>query len=222
MNHPLTPQAALGHLLAGHRRYLEGRMAHPHQDARWRASLTREQHPVAAVLGCADSRVPPQIIFDQGLGDLFTNRVAGNIVDDAILASLTYGVVVLGVPLIVVLGHTGCGAVAAAATALEEGDANPSLTPLMRALEPALQRASGRHDRGEEAWGCRLTAAVKENVNVSVHLVAAHPPLAARIAQHTLAVVGAVYDLETGGLEVLPTPASPSALSTHSPLLERL
>lgn len=106
-----NPEKGLAALVEGNRRYQAQRLTHPHQNAARRAALAAGQHPFAAVLSCADSRVPPEIVFDQGLGDLFVVRVAGNITDDVVLGSLEYAVEHLHVPLVVVLGHYKCGAV---------------------------------------------------------------------------------------------------------------
>jgi len=109
-------RAALAALVEGNRRFAAGVAEHPRQDARRREEvLARGQYPFAAIVGCADSRVPPEIVFDQGLGDLFVLRTAGNIVDDLGVACLEYAAAHLGVPLIVVMGHSRCGAVTAAA-----------------------------------------------------------------------------------------------------------
>lgn len=119
-----TPEAkanaAWSRLLQGNRRFAEGTAEHPWQDRETRERLLDGQHPDAAVLSCADSRVPPEIIFDQGLGDLFDIRTAGEVLDDAVIASLEYAVEHLGVSLIVVLGHEGCGAVKAAVDGVAE------------------------------------------------------------------------------------------------------
>ena len=105
---------ALARLLAGNHRYVSGTVAHPNQTAGRRRAVAGSQHPFATILGCADSRVPPEVVFDQGLGDLFVVRVAGNIADPAAVASIEYSAEHLGVGLIVVVGHSRCGAVDAA------------------------------------------------------------------------------------------------------------
>ncbi|MFD0202829.1 MULTISPECIES: carbonic anhydrase [Saccharothrix] len=101
-------------LAEGNRRFVTGHQTHPHESLRWRESLVRGQHPFAVVLGCADSRVPPELVFDHGLGDLFTVRAAGEVLDNSVLGSVEYAVEHLGIPLVVVLGHANCGAVSAA------------------------------------------------------------------------------------------------------------
>ncbi len=192
MSAPLTPAAALERLLAGNARYCEGRAAHPNQDPARRAALVQRQAPVATLLGCADSRVPPQLVFDQGLGDLFTIRIAGNIVDDAVLASIEYSVVALGVPLIVVLGHTHCGAIAAVAEQLEQATPPAGhVRGLMRQLAPAVTRARA-------LGGELVNTAACLNVQRATALLAAEPTLAAPLSRGELGIVGALYELESG------------------------
>jgi carbonic anhydrase len=184
----------LERLLRGNHRFVTGKQEHPNQAASYRRDLAAGQHPVAAILGCADSRVPPEIIFDQGLGDLFTVRVAGNVVDDATLGSLEYAVEHLGVPLIIVLGHSGCGAVQAA---LAGGQVRGQIHRLVTAIKPAVLSAAG-------APGEPLDQAVRTNVDMVVRqLRAACPVLAPLVAQGKLVIVGAYYDIVTGSVELL-------------------
>ena len=121
MPHTHTPAEAWAELLAGNERFVRGEMAHPSQDADHRAALSDAQNPFAVVFGCSDSRVAAEIVFDRGLGDLFVVRTAGHVVDTTVVGSIEYGVQVLGAPLVIVLGHDSCGAVAAAAEALATG-----------------------------------------------------------------------------------------------------
>ena len=121
MPHTLTPAEAWAELLAGNERFVRGEMAHPSQDVDHRAALSGAQNPFAVVFGCSDSRVAAEIVFDRGLGDLFVVRTAGHVVDTTVVGSIEYGVQVLGAPLVIVLGHDSCGAVAAAADALATG-----------------------------------------------------------------------------------------------------
>lgn len=118
---PLSPAEAWRRLQAGNTRFVEDRMEHPSQGARRRAELATDQHPYAVLFGCSDSRVAAEIIFDQGLGDLFVVRTAGHVLDTTVIGSIEYGVDILGTPLVVVLGHDQCGAVGAAADALLTG-----------------------------------------------------------------------------------------------------
>src|SRR5919198_6012927 len=118
---PLSPAQAYEVLKAGNRRFVENTLQHPNQDADYRASLAPGQRPFAVLFGCSDSRLAAEIIFDQGLGDLFVVRTAGHVTGPEVLGSIEYGVGVLGTPLVVVLGHDSCGAVGAACAALEDG-----------------------------------------------------------------------------------------------------
>lgn len=121
MNRPQTPGEAWRALQEGNARFVHGDLAHPGQDAARRAELTGGQNPYALVFGCSDSRVAAEIVFDQGLGDLFVVRTAGHVVDSGVLGSIEFGVSVLGIPLVVVLGHDRCGAVSATLDAVKDG-----------------------------------------------------------------------------------------------------
>lgn len=185
---PGTPESALRELTAGNARW---RTFHEHNPDRTRAvrqALVAGQHPFAAVLGCVDSRVPPELVFDQGLGDLLTVRSAGSVLDEAVLASITYGVLELDIPLIVVLGHQSCGAVTAAVQAVQAGQTLPGhmqyLSEQIRpAIDPTLQGLA------------RVDEAISANVRLVRSRLAAEPDLAPRIVAGGLAVVGARYEL---------------------------
>ena len=186
---PISADAALSKLKAGNQRFVASKPLHPHQNLALRTKLSKAQHPFAAILSCADSRVPPELLFDEGLGDLFVVRVAGNVVDDAILGSLEYGAHHLEIPLIVVLGHTSCGAVTAA---VKGGEVEDHVKSLIEAIHPAVEKA--RPLAGD------LTAnTVRVNVSQSVEALRnSTPTLSHLIAEHKLKVIGAVYDLNTG------------------------
>ncbi|MGW0366819.1 carbonic anhydrase [Streptomyces sp. NPDC002990] len=187
---PATPESALRELEAGNRRWRTLHERHPDEGQALRRTLVAGQHPFAVVLGCVDSRVPPELVFDQGLGDLLTVRSAGEVLDEAILGSISYGVLELSVPLIVVLGHQGCGAIAAAVLADESGDALPAhVRYLADQIRPAID-----HTLPSAA---RLDAAVTANVRRVGARLAAEPDLAPRVAAGTLAVVGARYELSS-------------------------
>jgi carbonic anhydrase len=191
---PLDPEKALAALVQGNRRYQTQHLRHPHQNASRRVALTAGQHPFAAVLSCADSRVPPEIVFDQGLGDLFVVRVAGNITDDVVLGSLEYAVEHLHVPLVVVLGHHKCGAIQAA---VEGGTPHDHVASLLAALKPSVEAVRPR-------GGDVVAHAVVSNVrSVAAQLNASEPVLHHAVAACKLRVVGAVYDLQTGKVELL-------------------
>ncbi|MEV0241739.1 carbonic anhydrase [Streptomyces sp. NPDC050674] len=187
---PATPEEALRELAAGNRRWRAFRERHPHEDPAVRRTLATGQHPFAVVLGCIDSRVPPELVFDQGLGDLMTVRTAGEVLDEAVLGSVAYGVLELGIPLVVVLGHQSCGAVRAAIEAERSGQHLPAhMQYLVDQIRPAI-------DHGQEG-DARIDATVSANVRLVRSKLAAEPELAAKIGSGKLAVVGARYELTT-------------------------
>jgi carbonic anhydrase len=185
----LNPDVALNRLKAGNERYVLEHVEHPHEGAQHRVELSRNQHPFAVVLGCADSRVIPELIFDQGVGDLFVIRVAGNVADDAVLASIEYAIEHLGTRLIVVLGHENCGAVAAAVNhEISEGKIN-SLTCY---IEPALNCAP---IHSEDI----LTNTIKTHIQNTVERIEkTEPILAHECKQGVLSIRPAYYHLATG------------------------
>jgi carbonic anhydrase len=181
-------------LLTGNRRYASGAGHHPRQSAYRRAEILPAQHPFAVIIGCSDSRVPPEVIFDCGLGDLFVVRTAGHALDDAGYASVQYVVEHLGVQLIVVLGHSGCGAVKAV---IDRVEAPGHLGILIARLQSAVDAAAGR-------TGDLLHNAVTENVGQTVaHLRTLGPVLADLVGSGKVSIVGAHYDLETGLVTVI-------------------
>ena len=181
-------------LAEGNERFLADRPEHPRQDADRRAELASAQAPSAAVLGCSDSRVAAEVLFDQGLGDLFVIRNAGQVASASAIASIEYAVAVLGVPLVVVLAHDSCGAVGAAIQA-SAPDAAP-LPPLIAAhierIRPAVRRASGRDAAAVGEAHLEGTVAT---------LLAASELLAAAVADGSVDVVGARYRLADGRVE---------------------
>jgi len=192
---PPSAAEVLAELKAGNEHHATKHYQHPHQTAARQRELTTTQHPHATILSCADSRVAPEIVFDQGLGDLFDVRVAGNIAGDAEIASIEYAADHLGVPVLVVLGHQRCGAVTAAT---EPGEAPGHLPVLIAAIRPAVEQARGMP-------GDTIDNAVRINVeNVVRQLTGSQPVLAGLTAAGRLQVVGAVYSLDTGKIEWLP------------------
>ncbi|MEO8205868.1 MAG: carbonic anhydrase [Chthoniobacterales bacterium] len=193
----LTPDEALIRLKKGNTRYVNGSMTN-HDFAPERADLAGAQNPFAGILSCADSRVAPEFAFDTGRGDLFVVRVAGNFVDDAGLASFEFGVAVLGVPLIVVLGHQSCGAISSTINAVQEGTVFPGHIPtLVKAIKPAVVQA-------EKMQGDLLKNATRVNVALNVErLKSATPILKKATESGKLKVVGGVYNLETGKIDWL-------------------
>ncbi|EFL36932.1 carbonate dehydratase [Streptomyces viridochromogenes DSM 40736] len=187
---PGTPDEALRELAEGNRRWRAYRERHPHEDPALRRTLATAQHPFAVVLGCIDSRVPPELVFDQGLGDLMTVRTAGEVLDEAVLGSVAYGVLELAIPLVVVLGHQSCGAVRAAVQAEQSGERLPAhMQYLVDQIGPAI-------DHGVDG-DARIDATVSANVRLVRSRLAAEPELAARVADGRLAIVGARYELTT-------------------------
>lgn len=185
---PAMPDAALRRLAAGNRRWAAYRQRHPHDSRAVRLQVAREQHPFAIVLGCVDSRVPPELVFDQGLGDLLTVRSAGEVLDEAVLGSVAYGVLELDVPLVLVLGHQACGAVGAAVHADETGTRLPAhIQYLADEIRPSID-----HGRYGEA---RIAATIDAHARRTRDRLAAEPDIARRIATGRLAVAAACYDL---------------------------
>ncbi len=190
--------AALRRLMEGNARYVANTPAHRDFSA-GRAERTLSQYPIAAVLSCADSRVAPEFAFDQGPGDLFVVRVAGNFANEDGLASLEYAVKFLGVPLVLVLGHSNCGAVGAAIKAVEDNAELPGHLPgLVRSIKPAVEAAKARSSRD------LLEAAITENVALNVKRLETAQPLLASFAQASqISIVGGVYDLASGRVDLL-------------------
>ncbi|MGB8689442.1 MAG: carbonic anhydrase [Microcoleus sp.] len=190
----ITPDAALQKLMDGNQRYIQQKRTFPDQSRARILELAKGQHPFAIVLGCSDSRVAPEIIFDQGLGDLFDIRVAGNILDNVVLGSIEYAAAELGVPLLVVLGHERCGAVKAA---LDGKPVPGHIGSLVAAIKPAVYATKGQPG---DAWDNAVRANVKMSVN---KLQALSPILAKAVKAGTLKVVGARYDIDSGEVEVI-------------------
>jgi carbonic anhydrase len=187
----LAPDEALERLMAGNKRYAAKQMTSLDDDlGLLRQTTSAKQEPFAALLSCADSRVPVELVFDQTIGQLFVTRVAGNICTPEIIASLEYGAAVLGTAVILVLGHEGCGAV----TAALEGKAEPGqITVLYAPLRPAVERA--HHD---------LTTAIKANASVQAGLLrTASPVLADLISRDRLKVAAGYYSLSDGAVTLL-------------------
>jgi carbonic anhydrase len=190
----LSPDAALTRLLEGNQRYTRHKERHPDQSFARRKELVEGQHPFAVIVGCADSRVPPELLFDQGLGDVFVIRVAGNILDDAILGSIEYAVQHLGTKLIVVLGHEKCGAVLAA---IEGGDAAGHLKALTVAIQPSVSATA--NDPGDKIHNC-----VVENARrVARQLRQSEPVVKEAVEQNELKIVAADFALDTGRVTLL-------------------
>lgn len=193
----LSPDAALEGLRRGNARYVEG-VSLRHDFKHEREALAKGQNPYAAILSCADSRIAPEYAFDSGRGDLFVCRVAGNFASDEMIASLEYAVAVLAVPLILVLGHESCGAVDAAIKSLKDNTTLPGRLPsLVTAIAPAVKAVS-------QQAGDTLSNATRQNVIDNVaRLASATPILSAAVEQKKLKVVGGVYRLKDGKVDMV-------------------
>ncbi|GAA6122279.1 carbonic anhydrase [Bifidobacterium psychraerophilum] len=184
-------------MLAGNRRFSQGEAEHPWQDAETREQLIDGQHPFATVLSCSDSRVPPEIVFDQGLGDLFTIRTAGEILDEAVVASLEFSVQALHVNLIVVMGHEHCGAVQSALKGLSLGKAEDSDSIVVRQVGASIQTARESELDSSDDYERVHVARTIEN------LVERSTVLREAVASGQIMIVGSRYLLTTGKVEVL-------------------
>ena len=194
----VTPTAALQRLMEGNARYAAN-MPNTRDFSAGRAARAKSQFPIAAILSCADSRVAPELAFDQNPGDLFIMRVAGNVMSPHLLASLEYGVRFLGAPLVVVLGHTSCGAVSAAISVLKDNAELPGHLPgLIDAIKPAVVQAKATQPED------LLKSAIIENVRLQVADIKQSSPIIDRYyADKKIDVVGAIYDLETGNIALV-------------------
>lgn len=193
-----TPAAVLAALRAGNARYVANRGRHPHQAPDDRAALVRDQRPIAAVLGCSDARVPPSVILDQGLGDLFVVRVAGHVLGDDVVASVRFAVVQLGVPVVLVLGHEGCGAVGLGLDAVRAG--GELTAPLIREIAPSARSAL---DACGSDRACALDDAVRRHARGSADALRHDAVLAPRIAGGDLWIGSAVYRMDSGRIDAL-------------------
>lgn len=191
----VEPEEAIKRLMEGNKRYVTEKSAGPHRSSKRRAEIANGQHPFAVVVGCSDSRVPPELLFDQGFGDLFVVRTAGNVVDSVALGSIEYAVEHLGVQLIVVLGHERCGAVDAT---LKGGEAPANIKTLVEAIKPAVEKAK---EKGHGGHGCDLLcSSVKANVKLVAEKMRTSPILKEFMENGMLRVVGGYYDLDNGAV----------------------
>jgi carbonic anhydrase len=190
---------ALARLEAGNRRCVDGESNHEHNLANWRERFLKKQRPFATILACSDSRVPPELLFDQGFGDLFVVRVAGNVASEEVIASIQYAIAHLENKLIVVTGHQNCGAVSAAIAADKAGEGEPAelrdlLARIRRDVTPDSDSAVQKRD---------LPAAVEANVRAAVKRLRDVPMIAEAIESKGVKIVGAVYSIETGKISVV-------------------
>jgi len=192
-----SPADALNRLMAGNQRFVQGSPIHPNQSAERQAEVAEGQHPWAAILGCIDSRVPPELVFDQGLGDMFVARTAGQVIDNVVLGSLEYAVEE-GVKLLMVLGHQSCGAVKATISTIQSGGhAEGQIAALVQAITPAVLQA-------ESEPGDLLDNSIRANVALEVeYLKSASTIISGAVDQGALNLVGAEYNLQTGLVSLL-------------------
>jgi carbonic anhydrase len=193
----ISPDASLERLLKGNARYVKG-LARRHDFKHEREALAGGQNPYAAILSCADSRIAPEYAFDSGRGDLFVCRVAGNFANTETIASLEYAIAVLNVPLILVLGHDSCGAVDAAIKSLADNTTLPGHMPsLVAGIAPAVKAVS-------QQGGDTLSKAIRQNVIDTVaNLTSATPILSAAVEQRKIRVVGGIYRLGNGRVDMV-------------------
>ncbi|WP_199835831.1 carbonic anhydrase [Streptomyces sp. TP-A0356] len=195
---PTTPAAAFERLMEGNKRWVSGNLQHPDRDPDRRQFLAQEQEPFGAILSCIDSRVPPELLFDTGLGDLYVMRTGGEAVGPVVTGSVEYGPMTSGTALIVVLGHQRCGAVKAAYTSIREGKPLPgNLQAIVKALRPAYEQAVRRGDTDP------IETMARAQVTLTATDLRSNRDLAPLVGKGALAVVGAYYSLDTGKVEVL-------------------
>lgn len=185
---------ALKELTEGNKRYASSKQSHPNQSTERRNEVAKGQKPFAVIVGCSDSRIPPEIIFDQGLGDLFVIRVAGNIVDDVALGSIEYAVSHLGSQLVVVLGHSKCGAVTAT---VQGGEAHGHIGSIVRAIAPAVERAKAE-------TGDLTDNSIRANALLVADQIKSSKPILSEMIQNgKIEVVSAYYDIDSGKVTIL-------------------
>ncbi len=190
---PINPTQALQELVEGNRRFVQDKRRSPHQSLLRLAEIATEQHPFAAILCCADSRVPAEMIFDVGLGDLFVVRIAGNVVSPRVMGSLEYSTKILGSQLIIILGHERCGAVTAAVeNTIVEGE----IGTFVDDIKPAVARVKGMK-------GDRIDNAVIANVQYQLEVLNKSKLLTALVSEGKLKIVGGRYDLDTGEVTII-------------------
>jgi len=199
--HDLTPAEAWTALREGNDRFVRGEMEHPSQSIERRTELSAEQHPFAVLFGCSDSRVAAEIIFDQGLGDLFVVRTAGHVLDTTVIGSIEYGVSVLGAPLVVVLGHDSCGAAAAATSALTDGNVPPGFVrAVVDRVIPSIVSLVGS---GQDISTIDAARLGHEHVKHTVQMLQGYSvSLAEAVAAGRCAIIGLEYTLADGRVQI--------------------
>lgn len=195
---PATPATAFTRLMDGNGRWVSGNLQHPDRDPGRRQFVAQQQKPFGSVLSCIDSRVPPELLFDTGLGDLYVMRTGGQAVDPVVTGSVEYGPMTSDTPLIVVLGHQRCGAVKAAYQSMRDGKPLPgNLQAIVKALRPAYEQAV------REGGADPVETMARAQVRLTATALRSNADLAPLVRKGSLAVVGAYYSLDTGKVEVL-------------------
>jgi carbonic anhydrase len=201
----MTPAEAWAALRAGNQRFVDDAATHPSQGVDRRRELQAAQHPHTVILGCSDSRVSPEIVFDQGLGDVFVVRTAGHVVEPAVLGSIEYGVGVLGARLVVVLGHGSCGAVAATAHTLATGEQPPGFVrAVVDRVIPSVSGITSRDDGALRSGAIDADVLRTEHVRRTVELIqGSSAALGGAVGEGRAAIVGAEYDFADGSVRLV-------------------
>jgi carbonic anhydrase len=193
---PTTPSDALNQLMQGNQRFVQNALIHPNLSAERRTEVAQGQSPWAVILGCIDSRVPPEVVFDQGLGDMFVARTAGQVIDNAVMGSVEYAVEE-GVKLIMVLGHQSCGAIKATIQTIQNnGHPEGEIAALVDAIKPAYAAA-------ESMPGDIVENTIRANVKLEVQTLQSSEVISHALAQGSAEIVGARYDLDSGAVTIL-------------------
>ncbi|WP_035139510.1 carbonic anhydrase [Fischerella sp. PCC 9605] len=190
---PLTPDAALQKLMEGNQRFVQHKPQYPDQSQARLQEVAQAQHPFATILSCADSRVPAEIVFDQGIGDIFDVRIAGNIATREAIGSIEYAVALLGTPVLMVLGHERCGAVTAA---VQQESLLGEIGSFVKAIKPAVAKVKGQS-------GDAVENAVIANVHYQIERLKLSKLLNERLQSGKLKIVGGRYDLDTGKVSII-------------------
>lgn len=195
---PATPQAAFARLMEGNERWVSGNLKHPDRDPDRRELVAQAQDPFGVILSCIDSRVPPELLFDTGLGDLYVLRTGAQAVGPVVTGSVEYGPMTSSTPLIVVLGHQRCGAVDASYKSLRDGKPLPgNLEAIAKALRPAYEQAVS------QGGADPVDTMTRAQITLTADDLRANADLAPLVQKGSLAVTGAYYSLDTGQVEVL-------------------
>jgi carbonic anhydrase len=194
-----TQDQVLKQLMDGNQRFANGEQRHPHEAVDWRNRLEQGQHPFAVILGCSDSRVPPELVFDQGLGDLFVIRLAGNVVDMDAIASVEYAINHLNTRFIMVLGHSQCGAATATLDHLQTPDGEPAeVVSLLYQIEPAVIGITEDMTREQQ-----ISHVIRRNIELGTRRLSRAPDIRSRMLKNEIAILGAYYDIHTGKVELM-------------------